>query len=106
MDSLDRQIGDEDGGTALGDLISGDGYDSTDYLVNNTDLKGEINRMLNTLKDRDKRIMIALYGLGNDFPQTLAEVGSTEGISREMVRQIKVKCLTNLKEKINYSFPF
>lgn len=100
MDSLDRQIGDEDGGTALGDLISGEGYDSTDHLVNTTDLKSEINRMLNTLKERDKRIMIALYGLDGSIPQTLAEVGSVEGVTREMIRQIKEKTLKKLQAKL------
>jgi len=101
MDSLDRTIGDEDGGgTALGDLICGDGYDTTDHLINSSDLKNEVGRMLNTLKERDKRIMIALYGLDGDIPKTLAEVGSIEGITREMIRQIKEKTLKKLKIKL------
>jgi RNA polymerase primary sigma factor len=100
MDSLDRQIGDEDGGTALGDLISGEGYDSTDHLVNTSDLKGSINRMLNTLSERDKYIMISLYGLDGSIPKTLAEVGVDVGVTREMIRQIKEKTLKKLQAKL------
>lgn len=103
MDSLDRQVGDDDSNTSLGDLISGEGYDTTDHLVNSSDLKNEIGRMLNTLKERDKRIMIALYGLDGTIPKTLAEVGSIEGVTREMIRQIKEKTLKVLKAKLGNS---
>lgn len=103
MDSLDRQVGDDDSNTSLGDLISGDGYDTTDHLVNSSDLKNEIGRMLNTLKERDKRIMIALYGLDGTIPKTLAEVGCVEGVTREMIRQIKEKTLKVLKARLGNS---
>lgn len=105
MDSLDRQIGDEDGGSALGDLISGEGYDDTDHLVNKLDVKLEVARLLNTLKDREKRIIEAYYGLDGNLPMTLAEIGAEEGINvtREMVRQIKEKSLKKLKTKLENS---
>jgi len=102
MDSLDRQIGDDEGSSALGDLISGEGYDDTDHLVNKLDVKLEVERLLKTLKDREKRIIIAYYGLDGNSPMTLAEIGRLEDINvtREMVRQIKAKVLIKLKAKL------
>lgn len=105
MDSLDRQIGDDESGSVLGDLISGEGYDETDHLVNKLDVKLEVERLLNTLKDREKIIMVAYYGLDGKSPMTLAEIGNLEDINvtREMIRQIKSKVLIKLKAKLKNS---
>jgi RNA polymerase primary sigma factor len=57
------------------------------------------------LKDREKRIIEAYYGLDGNLPMTLAEIGAEEGINvtREMVRQIKEKSLKKLKDKLENS---
>jgi DNA-directed RNA polymerase sigma subunit (sigma70/sigma32) len=47
--------------------------------------------------------MIALYGLDGGFPLTLQEVSIEIGISREMIRQIRKKTLTNLKKQLTNS---
>jgi RNA polymerase primary sigma factor len=102
MDSIDREIGGEDGtGTTLGDMLSDDTiFEAPDASLMNNDVKSDIMRMLDVLKPRDKRIMIALYGLNGDSPMTLKEVGDEVGVTREMIRQIKVKVLATLKDKI------
>ncbi len=102
MDSIDREIGGEDGsGTTLGDMLSDDStFGPSDSLAINGDMKSEISRLLSTLKPRDKRIMIALYGLDGNAPMALKEIGDEIGISREMVRQIKEKVLKTLKAKL------
>jgi RNA polymerase primary sigma factor len=104
MDSTDRELGDEGGGTTLGDMLSDDStFGSTDSLAINSEMKSEIGRILNTLKPRDKRIMIALYGLDGDTPMTLKEVGDEIGVTREMIRQIRVKLLKTLKAQLIHS---
>ncbi len=107
MDSLDREIGDGDNDSnraTLADLISDDTtYKSTDHLIVNSDIKDEVARIIETLKPRDKRIMIALFGLDGNPPMTLKEVGDEIGVTREMIRQIKEKCLSVLKIKLKNS---
>lgn len=104
VESLDREIGGEDssGNTTLSDMIS-DSSKPTDYLIYESDIKSEIGRIVATLKPRDKRIMTALYGLDGQPAMTLKEVGDEIGVTREMIRQIKVKVLASLKEKLKNS---
>jgi RNA polymerase primary sigma factor len=98
MDSLDRSISyDDGGGTCLGDFLSDDNTKSTDHLLNDSDLRQEISKILDVIKPRDKRIMEALFGLDGKIPMGLKEVGEEVGISREMVRQIKEKSLRMLR---------
>lgn len=99
--SIDREVNDEEGHTTLSELISDDSTNNlTDHLVVESDIKCEVKRILNTLKPRDRRIMIALYGLDGGFPLTLQEVSVEIGISREMIRQIRKKTLTKLNKQL------
>ena len=104
MDSLDREIGGVDGDntTTLGDMLSDESsFKSTDHLTSENDLKLDVNRILNTLKPREKRIIIALFGLDGNPPMTLHEVGDEIGVTREMIRQIRKKVLLTLKTKLS-----
>lgn len=105
VDSLDREIGGEDGShTTLCDMLSDTTtFRPTDHLINDKDIKSEIARIVNTLKPRDKRIMTALYGLDGQQAMTLKEVGDEIGVTREMIRQIKEKTLLTLRGKLKGS---
>lgn len=103
MDSLDREIGGDEGKTTLGELMADNTFESTDHLVNEYDVKNEVDRMLNTLDAKSKRVIIAMYGLDGTLPMTLAEVGVEFGVTRETIRQIKEKTLTKLKAKLDNS---
>lgn len=101
VDSLDREIGGEDSNLTLADLIvSEDSYKSTDHLMTDGNIKSEIQALLNTLKLREKRIMIGVFGLDGTTPMSLNELGEELGISREMVRQVKEKALSSLRKKM------
>lgn len=100
MDSLDREIGSDDSTTTLGDLLTSDSYEDTDHLVNGNDIKNEIGKLVNTLNDKEKRIIIASYGLDGSSPMTLGEIGEEMGVTRERIRQIKDIILRKLKSKI------
>ena len=64
-----------------------------------TDLKNQINDILNILKPRDKKVMISLFGLDGSNPLTLKEVSEDVGLTSEMVRKIKESSLVKLRNK-------
>lgn len=101
FDSLDNPLSESDG-SSLYEIISDDTFKSSDYLLHDADIKHEVSTILNTLKPRDKDIMICLFGLDGSTPMGLQEVSEKVGLSREMVRQIKEKSLNILRK--NYSF--
>lgn len=105
MDSLDREIGgDEGGGTLLSDTISDtSSFKPADHDMISQDIKNELSKVLDVLKPRDRKIMIALYGLDGNMPRTLKDLGDEVGITREMVRQIRQKSLIKLKKKLELS---
>ncbi len=96
FESLDNGITD-DNGSSLYDVISDSSEKATDHLVAETDMKKQISSILSTLKPRDKKIMISLYGLDGSSPMSLKEVGEQVGLTREMIRQIKEKSLSKLR---------
>jgi RNA polymerase primary sigma factor len=98
FDSLDEYIGDGDSKSSLYELISDDSVQPTDALLLKNDFRAQVYNILDTLKPRDKKIMIALFGLDGSSPLTLKEVGEEVGLTREMVRQIKEKCLNIIKK--------
>lgn len=60
-------------------------------------LTESIGEVLRSLKDREARILKLYFGLENQEPMTLEEIGSLMGITRERVRQIKEKALARLR---------
>lgn len=101
MDSLDRSLNnDEQNSSTLGDTIVSDTFNANDFNLLDIEIKEELNNALNILKPRDKKIMIALFGLDGSIPRTLKDVGDEIGVTREMVRQIKEKSLVKLKKKL------
>ena len=100
MDSLDKQLGNnEDGGTLL-DLLSDDkSFKPTDHLVSDLNHNSTILKCLDGLREKDKNIMILLFGLDGNEPRTLQEVSDIVDMSREMVRQIKNKTLIKLSKQ-------
>ena len=97
MDSLDRQVGNDDGGSVLGELIADNSFKATDHLLNDSNLADEITAILGVLPVRDREVMECLFGLNGNNPMTLKEVGDRMGITRERARQIREKSLRLLR---------
>jgi len=104
-DSLDQEINHDEGdSTPLSDIMADkDTYKPADYFMERENIKNEVSYIIDTLKARDKRVIIGLFGLDGNTPMSLKEVGVEIGISREMVRQIKEKVLKNFKNKLKNS---
>ncbi len=94
--SLETPIGD-DNDTHLEDFIEDTKTKSPmDYVIESS-LKEKIEEVLMTLNERERKVLIMRFGIGDGFDHTLEEVGRVLGVTRERVRQIEAKALRKLR---------
>jgi RNA polymerase primary sigma factor len=94
--SLEKPIGDDED-SFLGDFIK-DTTTPTPYdTASKQLLKENIEEVLDTLSDREARVLKMRFGLDGYQPMTLEEVGREFGVTRERIRQIEAKALRKLK---------
>jgi len=67
----------------------------TDAIENS--VRDQVVKILNTLKPREAEIIRLYFGMGNEDPLTLEEIGGRFHVTRERVRQIKAKALQHLQ---------
>ena len=60
-------------------------------------MKKEVRNVLETLSDREKRVLILRFGLDDGQPKTLEEVGHEFNVTRERIRQIEATALRKLR---------
>ena len=77
-------------------LRSGESPNPDRELIHES-LSTEIERALETLTPREADVVRLYFGLGNQHPMTLEEIGETFDLTRERVRQIKEKAIRRLK---------
>jgi len=94
--SLDRPLTEEDD-TSLSDLIADEFTQSPEELAEESLMRRDIAEALEMLSPRERLVLQLRYGLTDDQPRTLAEVGELLGISRERVRQIENEALRKLR---------
>jgi len=94
--SLQMPIGDE-GDTHFGDFIQDKKAVSPANATVRTMLKEEMNSVLSTLTEKEKKILILRFGINDSCPRTLEEVGNVFKVTRERVRQIEAKALKKLR---------
>jgi RNA polymerase primary sigma factor len=94
--SLQMPIGDE-GDTHFGDFIQDKKAVSPANETVRSMLKDEMNCALDTLTDRERKILILRFGITDGAPRTLEEVGNVFRVTRERVRQIEAKALKKLR---------
>ena len=95
--SLDKPVGDEDGDSTLSDFIEDDTTISPERIAERTLLRKQMEAVLSTLTKREKRVLKLRFGIGDETPRTLEEVGHIFDITRERVRQIEEKAKEKLK---------
>jgi len=94
--SLQTPIGDE-GDTNFGDFIEDKKAVSPANATLHSMLKEEIGSVLQTLDDRERKILELRFGIQDGTSRTLEEVGSEFNVTRERVRQIESKALRKLR---------
>ncbi len=94
--SLQTPIGDE-GDTHFGDFIEDKKAVSPANATLQSMLKDEIISVLNTLDERERKILELRFGINDGTTRTLEEVGSEFNVTRERVRQIESKALRKLR---------
>ncbi|MBN1263450.1 MAG: RNA polymerase sigma factor RpoD [Candidatus Pacebacteria bacterium] len=94
--SLEKPVGD-DQNSFLGDFIQDTSQPSPYDTASRQLLKENIGDVLQTLSDREARVLKMRFGLGGSRPMTLEEVGQEFGVTRERIRQIEAKALRKLK---------
>ncbi|MGE5308588.1 MAG: RNA polymerase sigma factor RpoD [Deltaproteobacteria bacterium] len=94
--SLQMPIGDE-GDTHFGDFIQDKRVASPANTAVRSMLKEEMNAILNTLNDKEKKILVLRFGINDGCPRTLEEVGNIFKVTRERIRQIEAKVLKKLR---------
>ena len=94
--SLDSPVGDEDD-SYLADFIKDDGAVEPDDAATRQMLQNEVRNILDELSEREREVVIMRFGLDDEQPRTLEEVGKTFGVTRERIRQIESKTLAKLR---------
>lgn len=83
----------------IGDYIEDKTYRSPDTQTKNNVLKKSINQLLNNLPEREKRIISSRFGINGENPQTLEQLGSTMGYSKERIRQLQDDAIKKIRQK-------
>lgn len=94
--SLDTPIGEEDD-SHLGDFIRDESVMGPEDAASYSILKDQITKLLDTLTDREQRVLILRFGLKDGRSRTLEEVGKEFNVTRERIRQIEAKALRKLR---------
>jgi RNA polymerase primary sigma factor len=94
--SLETPIGEEDDSN-LGDFIEDSDavvpIDAASFIL----LQEQLDSILHTLSEREKKVIQLRFGLTDGHPRTLEEVGKEFGVTRERIRQIESKTLSKLR---------
>jgi len=96
--SMETPVGDEED-SSLGDFIRDDTTPVPADEAARVMLKEQIRHILTDLSDREQQVLHLRYGLDDDRPRTLEEVGRQLNVTRERIRQIEAKALRKLKRK-------
>jgi RNA polymerase primary sigma factor len=94
--SLETPIGEEED-SHLGDFIEDSDavvpVDAASFIL----LQEQLDSVLHTLSEREKKVIQLRFGLTDGHPRTLEEVGREFGVTRERIRQIEAKALRKLR---------
>ncbi|WP_373601185.1 sigma-70 family RNA polymerase sigma factor [Paraclostridium bifermentans] len=96
--SLDTPIK-EDEDSSLVEFIPSDAYfgDVVMHEVEQHNLREKIEEILTGLSDQEQQVLRMRFGLDDDIPKTLEEIGKVFGVTRERIRQIEAKAIRKLR---------
>ncbi len=97
--SLDTPVSEEDDDCLI-DFVEDKHFISPAAAVAKMDLKEQLFKVMDSLEEREKEVLIKRYGLLDGEPMTLEEIGKDMNLSRERIRQIEEKALRKMRNPI------
>ena len=93
--SLDSPIAEN---LCLEDYIADEQYTSPENKTHNSLLRIHMDKMLNELTSKERKIIIGRFGINGEKPKTLEELGKDLGFSKERIRQIENVAISKLRK--------
>jgi RNA polymerase primary sigma factor len=94
--SLEKPVGDEEE-SEFGHFLTDENEPLPEEVAEVEMRKATLERVLETLSSRERRVLELRYGLNGEHPRTLDEVGKTFNVTRERIRQIENQSLKKLR---------
>ncbi len=94
--SLEAPVGEEED-SHLGDFVPDDEVGSPVDVASNSVLREQLEKVLDTLTEREREVLKLRFGLEDGYSRTLEEVGHIFEVTRERIRQIEAKALKKLR---------
>lgn len=96
--SLDTPIKEDEDSSLVEFIPSDDNFsDVVMHEVEQHNLKEKINELLTGLSEQEQKVLRMRFGLDDDDPKTLEEIGKVFGVTRERIRQIEAKAIRKLR---------
>ena len=102
--SFEQKVDGSDGrdsdasGMTFDEVIGDEGQDSPELFAYNERLCNDVKNMLNTLSERERKIITLRYGVLRNRQMTLEQIGSEFSVTRERIRQIESRALRKLRQ--------
>jgi RNA polymerase primary sigma factor len=94
--SLQSPVGDSDD-TNFGDFIEDKSAENPSEMTSYSLLKEKLTEVLDTLTERERKVLELRFGLVDGYSRTLEEVGKQFKVTRERIRQIEAKALRKMR---------
>ncbi len=99
--NLTPQTDQTEAGWSLGEMVMDERARTPDVEMVESDNLTHVMRQLETMDSREATVLRLRFGLDDNEPRTLKEIGETLGLTRERVRQIETEALNKLAESLN-----
>src|SRR5213594_2579087 len=95
--SLQSPVGGDSEDTSFGDFIEDKATESPSEVTSFSLLRGKLSDVLESLTQRERKVLELRFGLGDGYSRTLEEVGQQFRVTRERIRQIEAKALRKMR---------